>query len=342
MLGRPRQLVDDGSQVPQQAHGDAAVASDLRLGRIGLDQLGISIEDSAVAIAMVQPLAQQQDNVGLAELAGGAVQRAVGIAEAQRMQVVDETSRLLHGEDGRARGLGQRLQLRRLNGVTRRIAHDDDGTLRVGHQVRRLLDQLGVALRPAHVAVLLGQERRQVLLADGRLLQVYGQGQVHRTRPAAHRRAKGGGHELGDPVLVVDHPRTLGNRSGHRNLVDLLERRLALLGQLGAAGHEDHRALGRVDGGQAGDGVGEAGPAGEQGHRRLAGDARIAVGHVHRRALVPRVDELDALIRRRVHQGQNRVPNNRKDLLNPFLLQAANEQMPTIQLRHKTKLLSVS
>ena len=82
------------------------------------------------------------------------------------------------------------------------------------------------------------------------------------------------------------------------------------------------------------------GPAGEQGHRRLASDAGVAVGHVHRRAFMPRVDELNALIRRRIHQGQYRVPDNRKDLLHPFLLQAANEQMPTIQLRHKTKLLA--
>ena len=127
--------------------------------------------------------------------------------------------------------------------------------------------------------------------------------------------------------------------AGHRHLVDLLEGGLALLGQFGAAGHEDHGALGGVDGGQAGDGVGKAGTAGEQGHRRLAGDAGVAVGHVHRRALVPCVDELDALIRGGVNQGQYRVPDNRKDLLHPFLLQAANEQMPTIQLRHKTKLL---
>ena len=288
---------------------------------------------------MVQPLAQQQHDVGLAELAGRAVQRAVGVPEAQRMQVVNQTPRLLHGEDGRARGLRQRLQLRRLDGVARRIAHDDDGTLGVGHQVRRLLDQLGVALGPAHVAVLLGQERGQVLLADRRFLQVDGQGQVHWPGPAAHRRAESGGDKLGDAVLVVDQPRPLRNGRRHGHLVDLLEGCLSLLGQLGAAGHEDHRALGGVDGGQAGDGVGETGAAGEQGHRRLAGDARVAVGHVHRRALVPRVDELDALVGRRVHQGQYRVPDNRKDLLHPLLLQAANEQMPTIQLRHKTQLL---
>ena len=106
-LGRRGQLVHDGSQVAQQAHGNAPVASDLRLGRVGLDELGVGVEDAAVAIAMVQPLAQQQDHVRLPKLAGGAIERPVSVAEAQRMQVVDEAPRLLHGEDRRARGLCQ-------------------------------------------------------------------------------------------------------------------------------------------------------------------------------------------------------------------------------------------
>ena len=54
----------------------------------------------------------------------------------------------LHREDGCAIRLGESLKLGRLHGVAGRVAHDDDGTLGVSEQIRRLLDERRVALGP--------------------------------------------------------------------------------------------------------------------------------------------------------------------------------------------------
>ena len=139
---------------------------------------------------------------------------------------------------------------------------------------------------------------------------------MHRAGAAAHCGAEGGGDEFRDAVLFVDQPRPFRNGSGHGDLVNLLEGGLALLRQFGAAGDEYHWAFGGVDGGQAGDGVGESGAAGEQGDGGLAGDTGVAVGHVHGRALVAGVDEFDALIGGGIHQGQDGVAHDGENLLN--------------------------
>ena len=100
---------------------------------------------------------------------------------------------------------------------------------------------------------------------------------------------------------------------------------MPFFGEFGAAGDEDDRAFRGVDGGQAGDGVGEAGAAGEQGDGRLAGDAGIAVGHVHGRALVSGVDKLDAFVSGGVNQGQDGIADYGEHPLDALLFQAADE-----------------
>ena len=92
---------------------------------------------------------------------------------------------------------------------------------------------------------------------------------------------------------------------------------------------------GGVDGGQAGDGVGEAGATGEHGDGGLAGDAGVAVGHVHGGPLVAGVDELDALIGGGVHQRQDGVAHDGEYLLHAFLFQAADKEVAPVQLRHR-------
>ena len=333
--GRSCQLIHDCAQVAQQSHGDAPVAPDFGGGRISLDEFGVGIEDAAVAVAVVKALAEQQHHVGFPEFPGRAVQRAVGVPEAQGMQVVDEAPGLLDGEDGRAGGLGKSLKLGRLHGVAGRVAHDDHRTLGVGEEVGRLLDERRVTLRSPHVAVFLGQVRGKILLADGGLLEVDGQGQVDRAGSAAHCGAEGGSDEFRDAVLFVDQPRPLRNGSRHGDLVDFLEGCLTLFGEFGASGNENDGAFGGIDGRQAGDGVGEAGAAGEQGDGGLAGDAGVAIGHVHGRALVAGVDELDALIGSGVDQRQNGVAHDGENLLHALLFQASDKEVAPVQLRHR-------
>jgi len=133
---------------------------------------------------------------------------------------------------------------------------------------------------------------REFVFGDLRFLNVDGQRKVNGAGPSGSRGAEGGGHELRDAGLVVDQPRALGHRCGHADLVDLLEGRHTLLGHLGRPGDEYDRGLGGVDGRKGGNGIGKAGPAGEDARRRTAGDPGISVGHVQRRAFMPGVDEL--------------------------------------------------
>ena len=53
-----------------------------------------------------------------------------------------------------------------------------------------------------------------------------------------------------------------------------------------------------------------------------------------RGTFVPRVDELDALVRRRVYQRKDGVADNRENLFDPLLLQAADEQVSSGEFGH--------
>jgi len=175
---------------------------------------------------------------------------------------------------------------------------------------------------------------REFVFGDLRFLNVDGQRKVNGAGPSGSRGAEGGGHELRDAGLVVDQPRALGHRCGHADLVDLLEGRHTLLGHLGRPGDEYDRGLGGVDGRKGGNGIGKAGPAGEDARRRTAGDPGISVGHVQRRAFMPGVDELDALVFRRIHQGQDGVADDGEHLLDALQLETSNEEMGSGQLCH--------
>ena len=197
-------------------------------------------------------------------------------------------------------------------------------------------------MRPTRGAVFLRQELGEFVLTDLGVLQVDWQRQVHRAGAAGGGGAEGRGHEFRDALLVVDQPGPLGDRSGHADLVNLLEGGHTLFRQLGAARNEDNRALRGVDRRKGRDGVGEAGPAGEYAHGRLAGYAGVAVGHVQGSALVTSVDELYALIRSRIHQRQYCVADDGEYLLDAFLFQASDEQMSSGESGHGPSWISVA
>ena len=162
---------------------------------------------------------------------------------------------------------------------------------------------------------------------------------MHRAGPAGHGGAEGGSHILRDALAVVNQPGTFGHRSGHTHLVHLLEGGHTLFRQFGTAGDEDNRAFRGIDGGQTGDGVGESRAAGENRHRRFAGNAGIAVGHVHGGAFVASINKLNSFIGRRIHQGQDGIADDGKHPLNALLFQTADEQVASVQVGHKCLLL---
>ena len=100
-------LADGGAYVSQNSHGHPAVASQLVGIRVYLYQpgLGVEVGRHAIAVTMVQALAQQEHRIGLAEVAGGVIQGGVGVAETEGMTVSNNPARLLHGEDGQSGGL---------------------------------------------------------------------------------------------------------------------------------------------------------------------------------------------------------------------------------------------
>ena len=164
---------------------------------------------------------------------------------------------------------------------------------------------------------------------------------MHRAGPAGHRRPKSRSHKLRDALAVMNQPGAFSHRRRHPHLIHFLKSRHPLFRQLGAAGHKDNRAFRGINGRQPRYGVGKAGAAGEHRHRRLAGNAGIAVGHVHRRPFVAGVNKLNPLVRRRIHQGQDGIANDSEHPPHPLLFQAANEKMaPVHQLRHKNSSLS--
>ena len=143
---------------------------------------------------------------------------------------------------------------------------------------------------------------------------------MHRTRPAGRGSPECRGHELWDPPPVKDHPGTLTHRGGHGHLVDLLKGGHAFLRQLSTPSHEHHRAFRGVDSWKGRDGVGVTGASCKHAHRGASGDPGVAVGHMQCCPFVPCSDELHPFICSGVHQGEDGIPHDRKDLFYPLQL----------------------
>ena len=86
--------------------------------------------------------------------------------------------------------------------------------------------------------------------------------------------------------------------------------------------------------GRAETALAKPGAAGDHGHRGLSGNPGPGVGHVHRRRLVARVHELQALVLHGVHQGEDGVPHYGEDPANPLLLEGPHQQVRPGELGH--------
>ncbi len=86
-------------------------------------------------------------------------------------------------------------------------------------------------------------------------------------------------------------------------MVHVLERAHVGEGARAGAADDDHRDAAALGVGDGGDGVRHAGARGDSAHARSPGDARVAVGGVAGRLLVPDVDDADAVVEAPVVDG---------------------------------------
>ena len=165
------------------------------------------------------------------------------------------------------------------------MAGDDHGALRLVDQLRRLLDLRRMS---GHVGVVAGQvDGLGIGELDLFLLHVFGNVDENRSGAPRPRDVEGfldGAREVGG---VHDEVVVLGHGQGDAGDVGLLEGVLAdgLAGDLAGDGHHGHGVHHGV--GQAGDEVGRPRAGGGPAHADVAGGARVAVGGVGGRLLVP-------------------------------------------------------
>ena len=164
----------------------------------------------------------------------------------------------------------------------------------MAHQLDGVRDGLGVALD----ARLIG------LVADVLGAGVGAGGELHVLGNVDHDRAGAAGagdverlvQDAREIVDVLHQPVVLGAGPRDADRVALLEGVVAdqVRRHLAGDAHDGDRIHQRV--GEAGDGIGRAGPGGDQHDADLAGRARVALGRMHRAALLAHQHVLDLLL----------------------------------------------
>ena len=246
------------------------------------------------------------------------VQRMVlGAGPLAEQRVHDRRLELLGQlHDGRARAGDHRA----VPDVEHRLAAaGDEG----GRLVQRLLVRMS-RHRVAGQIHLVGERR-----AAGGAGDVLGQ--IHQHRPRAPRAGEIErlARDARDVVGVLHQVGVLHHRVGDAGDVGLLEGVLAEHRRDGLAGEDDHRHRVHQRRQQAGHRVGGAGTGGHQHHARLAGRARVAVGHVRGPLLVADEDQLDLRVDERVEDRHRGAARQAEDVLDPFALEAADQRLGT-------------
>ena len=113
---------------------------------------------------------------------------------------------------------------------------------------------------------------------------------------------------------VLGHPRGLADRRGHRGLIHLLEGAAPELRGGRVPAQQHHRRLGHQRAVERRDRVAVARPRGDEGHARLLGEPSPRVRHVHRRRLVPRVQDREAAAEARVVEREDLVAREREEV----------------------------
>ena len=153
----------------------------------------------------------------------------------------------------------------------------------------------------------------------------------HRTRLPALGQQERLVDDLREELRIVDAPGALHERPVDFVLravgmqVHFLVRVFAEIVRGHIAGDDHHRNAIERGIGHAGRGVGEPGTQVRQQHRRLARDARVAVGGVRGHLLVAHVDEFDAAARHGGQHGDVGVAAQAEHVAHAALLQVAHQ-----------------
>ncbi len=157
---------------------------------------------------------------------------------------------------------------------------------------------------------------------------VLGQRQDHGAGPPLLRHMPGVGHELGDPLRLIDLGDPLGELAVHAAVVDFLE---------GLALH--HAAPDLPDEQDGGDGillgdvdpragVGRTWTARDEADARLAGQTRVGVGHHRGPALLPADHEPEFRVRGHgVERGEIALPRHAEGGVRAQLNQAVDQDL---------------
>ena len=139
---------------------------------------------------------------------------------------------------------------------------------------------------------------------------------MHGARAAGGHLGESAAQGLRNCRGAVDHPVPLGHRPEQRRLIQLGQGEPPARRRGDIGGHRQQRHRGLVRLGHARQDVGRTAAARPFADTDLAGDPRIAVGHVGGRALVPRQDMGDAVIeaRQRVIERQAGIAAQAEDM----------------------------
>ena len=198
------------------------------------------------------------------------------------------------GRDRYLQRLGKRDDFGLGAGCPHAAAGDDHRPLRACRMCERREHARLVGLRPErrHVGELRLAQRLHLRLLGVDLALVAAELQMHRARRAGDRDAECLAQHVGKPRDVVDGGVELGHRLERRHVVDLLIDLAELGARLAPAGHRDDRRMGEPGIAQAGREIERADHLGHA-DARLAGGARVTVGHVGGGFLAVDVEALD-------------------------------------------------
>jgi hypothetical protein len=131
---------------------------------------------------------------------------------------------------------------------------------------------------------------------------------MHRPRTPRSCDANGARDIATERCAALRRPRRFHRRRGHLGLAHFLERSFSDLAHGRVTGQHDERRLRSERGVERAHAVRVPGPAGEQRDTRDTGQPSPGIGHVYRGALVARVHDREARVRRRVVHRHDVIP----------------------------------
>ena len=278
---------------------------------------------------VVEPGADRQHDVAVVHGVVG-LPGAVHAQHAQKLFVGRGIGAQAHQRVGhrKAGHVSKRDQLlaRLWPGVDDAAAGIDDRPLGTGQQPDRLAHRGRVAFQLGPVGAV--GDRLGPAVGGAFDLDILGQVDHDRARPAVGGNVKGLVDDVGNAGDVLDQIVVLGARPGDADGIGFLKGIVAdqMPGHLAGQAHHGDGVHHRI--GQAGDHVGRTRAGGDQDHARLAGRPRIAFRRVGGTLFVAHQDMADiVLLKQRVIDRQDRAARIAKDHLHTQVAQCLDDDL---------------